>query len=104
MLGGRHGGVRQICQATVGPNLRLNDDGSPCPGKFDGWPKAVKALKVLDPCMGSGHFLTFALPILARMRVAEEGSLLSEAIAAVLRDNLFGLELSHRLPYERCGF
>jgi len=46
--------------------------------------------------MGSGHFLTFALPILARMRAAEEGTSLSEAIAAVLRDNLFGLELDPR--------
>jgi hypothetical protein len=76
--------------------LRLNDDGSPSAGSFDTWPKSAKELKVLDPCMGSGHFLTFALPILARMRVAEEGCSLSEAIAAVLRDNLFGLELDPR--------
>jgi hypothetical protein len=76
--------------------LRLNEDGSPCAGTFDGWPKNAKELKVLDPCMGSGHFLTFALPILARMRVAEEGTCLSGAITAVLRDNLFGLELDPR--------
>ena len=76
--------------------LRLNEDGSPCAGAFEGWPKSAKELKVLDPCMGSGHFLTFALPILAQMRVAEEGSSLAEAIAGVLRDNLFGLELDPR--------
>jgi len=76
--------------------LRLNEDGAPCAGKFDGWPKSAKELKVLDPCMGSGHFLTFALPILARMRAAEEGSSLPDAITAVLRDNLFGLELDPR--------
>ena len=46
--------------------------------------------------MGSGHFLTFALPILARMRETEEGLSFSDAIAAVLRDNLFGLELDAR--------
>jgi hypothetical protein len=76
--------------------LRLNDDGTPVAGAFNGWPKRAKELKVLDPCMGSGHFLTFALPILARMRVADEGWSLSEAVAAVLRDNLFGLELDPR--------
>jgi hypothetical protein len=76
--------------------LRLTEDGYPSAGTFDQWPNSAKDLKVLDPCMGSGHFLTFALPILARMRVAEEGLSLSEAIAAVLRDNIFGLELDPR--------
>jgi hypothetical protein len=76
--------------------LRFNDDGSPSAGTFDAWPRSAKELKILDPCMGSGHFLTFALPILTRMRVAEEGSPLPQAVAAVLRDNLFGLELDPR--------
>lgn len=76
--------------------LRLNDDGTPGAGSYDGWPKSAKELKVLDPCMGSGHFLTFALPILARMRETEEGLSLKDAIALVLRDNLFGLELDPR--------
>jgi hypothetical protein len=76
--------------------LRLNDDGSPSAGAFDGWPKSAKELRVLDPCMGSGHFLTFALPIIARMRAVEETLSLSDAITSVLRDNLFGLELDAR--------
>jgi hypothetical protein len=76
--------------------LRINDDGAPAAGSYNGWPTSADELKVLDPCMGSGHFLTFALPILARMRETEEGLSFSEAIAAVLRDNLFGLELDPR--------
>lgn len=68
----------------------------PAAGAFDGWPKAVKDITLLDPCMGSGHFLVFALPMLAAMR-AEEESLPSEAaVEAVLRDNLFGLEIDPR--------
>ena len=49
------------------------DDGvwRPAAGTFDGWPKAAKDITVLDPCMGSGHFLVFALPILVAMRMAE---------------------------------
>jgi hypothetical protein len=76
--------------------LRLNDDGSPAAGNFDSWPKTARLLRVLDPCMGSGHFLTFAVPILARMREVEEGSTLTEAVCGVLAENLFGLELDAR--------
>ena len=76
--------------------LRLNEDGSPTAGSFDGWPRAACDLRVLDPCMGSGHFLVFALPILARMRMAEEGLSLKDALAAVLKENLYGLEIDAR--------
>ena len=76
--------------------LRLNEDGSPAAGSFDGWPRMAKELRVLDPCMGSGHFLVFALPILARMRMEEEDLGLTDALAAVLKDNLFGLEIDER--------
>jgi hypothetical protein len=76
--------------------LRFNEDGSPAAGSFDGWPRAARDLRALDPCMGSGHFLVFALPILARMRMEEEGLSLKDAIYPVLRDNLFGLEIDPR--------
>jgi N-6 DNA Methylase len=76
--------------------LRLNDDGTAAAGTFDDWPKHAKGLRVLDPCMGSGHFLTFALPILARIRMEEEGLPLKDSILSVIRDNLFGLELDPR--------
>ena len=68
----------------------------PAAGVFEGWPKAAKDLTVLDPCMGSGHFLVFALPILVAFRVAEEGLSQSAAVDAVLKDNLFGLEIDPR--------
>lgn len=68
----------------------------PAAGTFDGWPKAVKDITVLDPCMGSGHFLVFALTILVAFRMAEEGLSERHAIDAVLRDNLFGLEIDPR--------
>ena len=76
--------------------LRLIDDGTPAVGSYDGWPKTAKELRVIDPCMGSGHFLAFALPILARMRQAEENLSITDAISAVLNENLFGLELDPR--------
>ncbi|MEW5880427.1 MAG: N-6 DNA methylase [Pseudomonadota bacterium] len=68
----------------------------PAAGTFDGWPKAARDIRLLDPCMGSGHFLVFALPMLAALRAAEERLSAEAAIEAVLRDNLFGLEIDPR--------
>jgi hypothetical protein len=77
----------------------LREEGQPwrpAAGTFDGWPKAARNITLLDPCMGSGHFLVFALPMLASMRAAEERISAEAAIEAVLRDNLFGLEIDPR--------
>ncbi|MBI4233820.1 MAG: SAM-dependent DNA methyltransferase, partial [Chloroflexi bacterium] len=72
------------------------DAWRPAAGSFLGWPKTAKELRFLDPCMGSGHFLVFALFILVALRMAEEGLSQAEACEAVLRDNLLGLELDPR--------
>ena len=68
----------------------------PATGMFDGWPKASAELRVLDPCCGSGHFLVAALHHLVPIRMTEEGLSASDAVAAVLRDNLHGLEIDER--------
>ena len=68
----------------------------PAAGAFEGWPKVAKEITVIDPCMGSGHFLVFALPILVAFRIAEEELDETLAVQAVLRDNLFGLEIDPR--------
>ena len=68
----------------------------PAAGAFGGWPKAAKDITVLDPCMGSGHFLVFALPILVALRMAEEELSREAAVEAVLSGNLFGLEIDPR--------
>lgn len=68
----------------------------PAVGTFDGWPKAAAELKVLDPCCGSGHFLVAALHHLVPICMAEEGLSAREAVDAVLRDNLHGLEIDER--------
>jgi hypothetical protein len=68
----------------------------PAAGTFGGWPESAKEITMLDPCMGSGHFLVFALLILVAFRMTEEGLSHESAIDAVLRDNLFGLEIDQR--------
>lgn len=76
--------------------LRREDDGSPAVGAFEGWPDRVAEVTVMDPCCGSGHFLTAAFGMLWRMRVEEEGLTPAAAQDAVLRENIFGLELDPR--------
>ena len=76
--------------------LRLGDDGTPAAGAFLGWPKRAAEITVMDPCCGSGHFLVVAFEMLRRMRMEKEGLGETEAAEAVLRDNLFGLEIDPR--------
>ncbi len=68
----------------------------PAAGRFDGWPRAAAELRVFDPCCGSGHFLIESLDLLVRLRMDEERLAPGDAIDAVLRDNLFGLEIDPR--------
>lgn len=83
------------------PHPSSDDDSEPGPwrpmgGAYEGWPKTAAELKVLDPSCGSGHFLVAAFELLVRLRIHEEGLSVDAAVEAVLRDNLFGLEIDHR--------
>ena len=72
--------------------LRTLEDGTPAAGKFERWPDRLSEFTLLDPCCGSGHFLVAAF----LMRMAAENLSTREAVDAVLRDNLHGLELDPR--------
>jgi hypothetical protein len=82
--------------SSVSSVVNSPDLWRPAAGTFDGWPLAAAELKVLDPCCGSGHFLVAAFELLARLRMDEEGLSAEDAARAVLRDNLFGLEIDQR--------
>ena len=73
-----------------------NDAWRPAAGWFEKWPQTVAELRVLDPCCGSGHFLVEALELLVRLRIEEESIAIQDAVCAVLRDNLYGLEIDPR--------
>ena len=77
--------------------VRLEDGAwTPAAGTFEGWPEQLADLKALDPCCGSGHFLVAALMMLVPMRMEREGLSAKEAVDAVLRENIHGLELDQR--------
>ena len=69
---------------------------TPAAGTFAGWPKSASALRALDPCMGSGHFVVAMFERLVGLRMAEEKLDEAAAVATVIRDNLFGLEIDPR--------
>lgn len=68
----------------------------PAAGGFEKWPEHLSELKTLDPCCGSGHFLVAVFLMLVPMRMQLEGLSEKQAIDAVLRDNIHGLELDQR--------
>jgi hypothetical protein len=68
----------------------------PAAGTFPGWPKTAREIKALDPCMGSGHFIVALFARLFALRRAEEGQDAPATAQAVLRDNLYGLEIDPR--------
>lgn len=72
------------------------DIWSPSVGTIKGWPNDISKIKILDPCCGSGHFLVAAFLMLVPMRMKLEDLSAREAVEAVLRDNLYGLEIDQR--------
>jgi hypothetical protein len=80
--------------------LRLVRDAegvwSPAAGTFERWPGRLSAFTALDPCCGSGHFVVSLLEMLIPMRMVETGLSAREAVDAVLRENVYGLELDRR--------
>jgi hypothetical protein len=76
--------------------LRFLEDGKPAAGNFEGWPNKTADITSLDPCMGSGHFIASLFPVLATLRMYEEGLTREEATELVISQNLHGLELDAR--------
>ena len=59
--------------------LRYKEDGTAGRGHVCRLAETAKELRVLDPCMGSGHFLVAMLPILVAMRMEEKDWTKAEA-------------------------
>jgi hypothetical protein len=76
--------------------LRTLNDGAPAAGSFDGWPETLAEITMLDPCMGSGHFVVDVFMAMAALRIHDEGLSKAEACDAVIRENIHGLELDAR--------
>ena len=52
-------------------------------------------LRVIDPCMGSGHILCYLFDVLMQIYL-DNGYSKREAVRSILENNLFGLDISER--------
>jgi len=77
-------------------NKEYKETDIPAAGTFEGWPKHLSKLKMLDPCCGSGHFLVATMLMLVPMRMKVEDLTADEAIEKILAQNIHGLELDQR--------
>ena len=57
--------------------------------------KDVRDIKVIDPCMGSGHILVYAFDVLMKM-YENDGYSQRDAAQCILEQNLFGLDIDER--------
>jgi len=55
----------------------------------------VKGIKVIDPCMGSGHILVYAFDVLMQIYEAS-GYSQRDAAQSILENNLYGLDIDDR--------
>lgn len=55
----------------------------------------LEEIKVIDPCMGSGHILVYAFDVLMQIYL-ECGYTEREAVLLILQNNLFGLDIDDR--------
>ena len=64
-------------------------------GSSNSMDKTLKDLKILDPCMGSGHILVYVFDVL--MQIYESiGYSKSEAAISIIENNLYGLDIDNR--------
>lgn len=84
--------LRFVQEADAAGTIRW----APAAGSFSAWPEHLADFKSLDPCCGSGHFLVAAFLMLVPMRMALEELSAKDAVDAVLRQNIHGLELDKR--------
>ena len=55
----------------------------------------IEEIKIIDPCMGSGHMLTYTFDVL--MQIYEsKGYSTREAVKSIIENNIYGIELSKR--------
>lgn len=57
--------------------------------------KDIRDIKVIDPCMGSGHILVYAFDVLMKM-YENDGYSQRDAAQSILEHNLFGLDIDDR--------
>ena len=56
---------------------------------------ALETIKIIDPCMGSGHILVYAFDVLMQV-YTQQGYTDKDAAISILENNLYGLDIDER--------
>ena len=99
--------VRYLVENSIGRLWILNHPGSTLANKMEFYIKPAQLetefvridnpedYRICDPCCGSGHMLTYSFDIL--MEIYEEyGYSRQDAVASIIKNNLYGIELDKR--------
>jgi hypothetical protein len=57
--------------------------------------KKIEEIRIIDPCMGSGHILSYVFDILMQIYLSQ-GYTKKDAVISILKNNLYGLEIDDR--------
>ena len=99
--------VRYLVQNSVGRLWLLNNPNSPLKDEMEYYIEpsepetdfikisSPEDFKILDPCCGSGHMLTYAFDLLYKI-YGECSYTSSEAVESIIKNNLFGIEIDQR--------
>ena len=99
--------VRYLVQNSIGRLWMLNNPNSTLKNEMEYYVEPVEPetdfiklsspedFKVLDPCCGSGHMLTYAFDLLYKI-YEECGYTSSDAVESIIKNNLFGIEIDRR--------
>ena len=82
-------------EAAQEPQVRAQLD------RLTAGPAALPELKVIDPCMGSGHILVYAFEVLMQL-YEREGWNPRDAAQSILEHNLYGLDIDGRAAQLAC--
>ena len=56
---------------------------------------SLEDIKIIDPCMGSGHILVYVFDLLMQIYISE-GYLIKDAVEKILKNNIYGLDIDDR--------
>jgi SAM-dependent methyltransferase len=99
--------VRYLVQNSIGRLWMLNNPNSSLKSEMEYYIEPVEPetdfiklsspedFKILDPCCGSGHMLTYAFDLLYKI-YEECGYTSIDAVESIIKNNLFGIEIDKR--------
>lgn len=99
--------VRYLVQNSIGRLWMLNNPKSSLKSEMEYYVEPVEPetdfiklsspedFKVLDPCCGSGHMLTYAFDLIYKI-YEECGYTSIDAVESIIKNNLFGIEIDKR--------